>query len=65
MWVKEPLVRVRLSLFEYLYALAEDQTCADLCDKDWEQQGCPSGTCARYEGLAEMRRALEIAQGDE
>ena len=21
-------------------------TCSDLCDKTWEFQGCPSGTCA-------------------
>lgn len=21
-------------------------TCSDLCDKTWESQGCPSGTCA-------------------
>ena len=21
-------------------------TCSDLCDKTWESQGCPTGTCA-------------------
>jgi hypothetical protein len=21
-------------------------TCSDLCDKTWESQGCPNGTCA-------------------
>ena len=28
--------------------LRKKLTCADLCDKTWESQGCPTGTCALY-----------------
>lgn len=35
---------------EWLAAMLDEQTCADLCDKTFEQQGCPSGTCARESG---------------
>lgn len=31
-------------------------TCADLCDKTWESQGCPSGTCALHDSRKRRKR---------
>ena len=31
-------------------------TCSDLCDKTWEFQGCPSGTCALHDSRKRRKR---------
>lgn len=31
-------------------------TCSDLCDKTWETQGCPSGTCALHDSRKRRKR---------
>lgn len=45
---------------EYFRELMEALTCGDLCDKTYEQQGCPSGSCAREEGLKKFDRTTEL-----
>lgn len=35
---------------EWVWNLISEQTCSDLCDKTFESQGCPSGTCAKDSG---------------
>jgi len=44
---------------DWLYALVEEQTCSDLCDKTYEVQGCPPGNCARLSGLKKFREVTE------
>ena len=34
-------------------------TCSDLCDKTWEFQGCPSGTCARMPKRRSVHNELD------
>jgi hypothetical protein len=34
-------------------------TCSDLCDKTWEFQGCPSGTCALNDSRKRRKRLTE------
>jgi hypothetical protein len=35
-------------------------TCSDLCDKTWETQGCPSGTCALIRKRRSAYKELEF-----
>jgi hypothetical protein len=44
-----------LHLLEWMQADHDNLTCSDVCDKTWEMQGCPSGTCALESGKAELR----------
>ena len=34
-------------------------TCSDLCDKTWEFQGCPSGTCALHDSRKRRKHLTE------
>ena len=36
-------------------------TCSDLCDKTWEFQGCPSGTCALRKSRGSKRASEDLA----
>ena len=36
-------------------------TCSDLCDKTWESQGCPSGTCALRKSRGSKRASEDLA----
>ena len=47
---------------DWLESLVEEQTCSDLCDKTYEFQGCPSGTCAREAGLDKFRQTTRLIQ---
>jgi hypothetical protein len=42
-------------LVEWMQSDHDNLTCSDVCDKTWESQGCPSGTCARQDGNDEIR----------
>ncbi len=48
---REAVIEKCMNEREWLRELVEAQTCSELCDKTYEFQGCPSGTCARIEGL--------------
>ena len=47
------------SLVEWIQNEQDNLSCSDLCDKTFEFQGCPSGTCALEDGKAEIRWWLE------
>ena len=36
-------------------------TCSDLCDKTWEFQGCPTGTCALRKSRGSKRASEDLA----
>ena len=47
---------------EWITGVLDRETCSDLCDKTYEFQGCPSGTCAKREGDASWREAYHKAR---
>ena len=47
--------------YEWIYTELETATCGDICDKTYEVQGCPVGTCARLEGIEAWRNAHDRA----
>jgi hypothetical protein len=36
----------------------DDETCSNMCDKTYEQQGCPSGTCSLQSARAKIRLTI-------
>lgn len=44
----------------WLDELVDGQSCSDLCDKTYEFQGCPSGTCAKREGTRKFRETTNL-----
>src|SRR5258706_15362584 len=60
-----PRERLR-KLIEWQQREQDELTCSDLCDKTYEFQGCPSGTCALQSGKDELAwwAALAAAEAD-
>ncbi len=49
-------------IMAWLEEEVDNQTCADVCDKTWESQGCPSGTCALLDGRDALKAACKRAR---
>jgi hypothetical protein len=47
-------------LLEWMQSEQDNLTCGDLCDKTYESQGCPSGTCALESGKEELRYWFKV-----
>jgi len=43
-----------MNLIDWLHNEVDNQTCSDVCDKTYEAQGCPIGTCAIEDGNKEV-----------
>lgn len=52
-------------LLEWMQAEQDNLTCGDVCDKTWEMQGCPSGTCALESGKDELRWWFKVVSEEE
>ena len=53
----EPVVQVHTPMKD---RRRKKLTCSDLCDKTWEFQGCPSGTCALIRNRRSEYKELEF-----
>lgn len=59
------LVKRLSDLLDWMWDEQCNQTCSNICDKTYESQGCPSGTCAIESGKEELCWWKELLSASE
>ena len=42
----------------------EDEICANMCDKTYKQQGCPSGACSLAKARKDLQASIDAFERD-